>query len=378
MSSTFKAIHARGEHWGQAAKACLAGLEPLPPGSNVGFIYVTPAFAGALSSILTFLRETTGLHDWVGAVAAGVVANATEYHQGGALAVMVGRLPPGSFRLVNGAADPRDIARDHGDWIAAHQPLTAVVHADPRDRAVVAMLAGLTEMTDAFLVGGLTAPAEPPTLVLGTADAGGLSGMLLGSEVRLVSGLTQGCSPIGGVHTVTGTADSVLLSLDDRPALEVLKEEAGEIIARDLRRAAGYIHAALPVPGSDTGDYMVRNITGIDVARGWLAVGAQLSPGDSLMFVRRDPDTARRDMRRMLHALRERAAREGGRIAGGHYVSCVARGPHMFGRAGAEARMIREALGEFPLVGFYASGEISRDRLYAYTGVLTLFLRDEA
>jgi small ligand-binding sensory domain FIST len=30
-------------------------------------------------------------------------------------------------------------------------------------------------------------------------------------------------------------------------------------------------------------------------------------------------------------------------------------------------------LGDFPLVGFYANGEISRDRLYRYTGVLTLF-----
>jgi small ligand-binding sensory domain FIST len=36
--------------------------------------------------------------------------------------------------------------------------------------------------------------------------------------------------------------------------------------------------------------------------------------------------------------------------------------------------MIHETLGEFPLVGFFANGEIFNQRLYGYTGVLTLFL----
>jgi small ligand-binding sensory domain FIST len=35
--------------------------------------------------------------------------------------------------------------------------------------------------------------------------------------------------------------------------------------------------------------------------------------------------------------------------------------------------MIHEALGDFPLTGFFANGEIHHDTLYGYTGVLTLF-----
>jgi small ligand-binding sensory domain FIST len=57
----------------------------------------------------------------------------------------------------------------------------------------------------------------------------------------------------------------------------------------------------------------------------------------------------------------------------GIYVSCVARGAALFGEAGVETALIREGLGEFPLIGFFANGEISRDRLYGHTGVLTLF-----
>ena len=54
-------------------------------------------------------------------------------------------------------------------------------------------------------------------------------------------------------------------------------------------------------------------------------------------------------------------------------MSCVARGVSLFGEEGIETNVIRETLGEFPLVGFFANGEISRDRLYGHTGVLTLF-----
>jgi small ligand-binding sensory domain FIST len=55
-------------------------------------------------------------------------------------------------------------------------------------------------------------------------------------------------------------------------------------------------------------------------------------------------------------------------------VSCLARGPNLFGDDSEELKTIREALGDVPLVGFFANGEISNNRLYGYTGVLTLFL----
>ena len=58
---------------------------------------------------------------------------------------------------------------------------------------------------------------------------------------------------------------------------------------------------------------------------------------------------------------------------GALYYSCVARGEHLFGRRGAELGLVRRALGDIPLVGFFCNGEISRDRLYGYTAVLTVF-----
>lgn len=88
------------------------------------------------------------------------------------------------------------------------------------------------------------------------------------------------------------------------------------------------------------------------------------------MFCRRDRDSAVDDMRRMLADLRRRAGNAP--IRGGLYFSCCGRGPNQFGPESAELRLVADELGAFPLVGFFANGEISNNRLYGYTGVLTL------
>jgi small ligand-binding sensory domain FIST len=62
-------------------------------------------------------------------------------------------------------------------------------------------------------------------------------------------------------------------------------------------------------------------------------------------------------------------------IAGAVYVSCAGRGGPHFGGPSAELQIVRHALGDVPLVGFFAGGEIAHHRLYGYTGVLTVFTR---
>lgn len=74
----------------------------------------------------------------------------------------------------------------------------------------------------------------------------------------------------------------------------------------------------------------------------------------------------------MLERLKQRIG--GSSIRGGIYVSCLGRGRHQFGEDSEELRLIGDTLGDFPLVGFFANGELYNGRLYGYTGVLTLFL----
>jgi len=191
-------------------------------------------------------------------------------------------------------------------------------------------------------------------------------------EIPAQVGVTQGCSPIGSPHRITAADQNLLIELDGKPALDVFKEDVGEVLARDLQRAAGYIFVALPVTGSDTGDYLVRNLVGVDPETGVVAIGDYVSAGDQVMFCRRDHESAIADMKRMLNDIKART--EISAIKGGLYFSCCARGPNQFGADSEELKMVSSELGDFPLVGFFANGEISNNRLYGYTGVLTVFL----
>ena len=106
---------------------------------------------------------------------------------------------------------------------------------------------------------------------------------------------------------MTGCDANVIRTLDGRPALEVMKEAIGEVLARDLRRAAQFIHVGLPVAGSDRGDYLVRNLMGIDANNGLIAIGDVVESGAELIFCKRNAESARRDLRRILSELREEA-----------------------------------------------------------------------
>jgi small ligand-binding sensory domain FIST len=369
-TETFRLAHAADAPAEALVERCLAALGPVRAGANIGFVYATDALHGQFDAIVEKLRRATGIDSWIGTVGYGICVTGKEYFDEPALAVLVGALDADAFRLLPTVARPGDaLPKDVTEWARRAKPRLGVVHGDPRNAYLPQILDSVADDVDCFLVGGVTASRASLRQVAGEVTEGGLSGVLFAESVGTVSGLTQGCSPIGPTHRITEGRDNVLMELDGRPALDVFKEDAGELIARNLARAAGYLHAALPIPGSDKADYLVRNLVGIDPAKGWLAIGARIERGDRVMFVRRDAASAMADLDRMVGDVAKRAAAP---PRAALYFSCVARGPNLFGPNSEELRCVGAALGEVPLIGFYANGEISNNRLYGYTGVLTL------
>lgn len=371
-AAAFRAADAMADDWQGACKKCLEELGGANPGDNFGWVYVTESLAPDLDAIVEALKTETGIENWAGAAGMGVAAAGGEYFDESAMAILTGYLPPESYRILPTIdANLAQLDGDIREWLEETGAGLAMIHADCNNKDLASLIIGLAEETSAFLVGGLTLSHTRRHHVAGDVTGGGVSGMLFAPEIAVATGLAQGCTPVGAPHLVSDSVDNVLIGLDGERALDVFKEDVGDLIAADPHRAAGYIHAAFPVPGSDTGDYIVRNLVGIDEERGWLAVAAPVEAGDRVMFVRRDPESARADLTQMVERVVRRA---GGTARGAHYVSCIARGPHMFGSQGAEIASVRAALGDIPVIGYFANGEISHDRLYSYTGVLTLFL----
>lgn len=367
----FRVAHAWGADWARLAKQCSLELGPKGTCGNLALIYVTEPLAGDLSSIVTFLRETTGIPHWVGAAGPGVCASGVQYFDEPALVVLACDFDEGRFEVLPSVGpDVAPTLAGMAGWMGRTQPRFGIVHGDPRDSEVAETIPALAEATGCFLVGGVTV-ALPEAQVADVVVDDKISGVLFAQDVEVATGLTQGCTPIGETHRVTKMAGHSVAELDDRPALEVFKEDIGEVLSRDLSRTTGYVHGAVPVPGSDMGDYLVRNLIDIDEVGGKLAIGEMLKIGDQLMFVRRDTQTAKTDMARMLKELKRRVR---GAVKGGVYFSCASRGPYQFGPGNVELTMIRDVFGDIPMVGFFGHSEIFHNNVYCYTGVLTLFV----
>jgi small ligand-binding sensory domain FIST len=222
--------------------------------------------------------------------------------------------------------------------------------------------------------------------------------------VALVSRVTQGCQPVGAQRVITGAEGNVITHLDGESALDVLLEELDisldepqEAMARLRATLVGLTAAqsdAVGRTGHFGADVVVRHILGLDLGRRAVAVADRVSEGMRMAFCQRNAQAARADLMRICSEIREElepeemslalasvlnqrefdgAPNPQQRIAGAIYVSCAGRGGPHFGGPSAELQIVRRALGDVPLVGFFAGGEIARHHLYGYTGVLTVF-----
>ena len=323
------------------------------------------------------------------------------------MAVMLLDLPADQYRVFSGVS-PLGLAFE------AH---TALVHADGATPDIAELVHELAHRTDAgFLFGGLASSRSTSVQFAIAADGnisghgaasgvfrGGLSGVAFSSSVHMVSRVTQGCAPVAPARCVTQSDRNLILRLDDQPALQVMLADLG-ISLEQPQQALEVVRATLvglaPASGTlvqQTGnfgnDVLVRHIIGLDPARSGVAVADLVEQGMHAAFCRRNLQAARADLVRICAEIREELESEelssagvvpqadaaatgwqaARRILGAVYVSCTGRGGPHFGAPSAELQLLRRTLGEVPLVGFFAAGEIAHDRLYGYTGVLTVF-----
>lgn len=420
----FPYAHATHPQWHMAAELVLAQLRAqmtqpaYAHAPTLALLYITDHYAAQAQLILEYLSaELPEVTDWSGTVGVGIAANNAEYFDEPALAVMLCQLPSDQYRVFSGVAPL-------GLGFEAH---TALIHADPNTPDVGELITEMAARTSSgYLFGGLSSSrAQQVQFAVGGNGnisgqgaasgvfTGGLSGVAFGEGVGLVSRVTQGCLPVSKAHQVSAAEHNVVTRLDGEPALDVMlrelkvsleqPEQALMVVRATL---VGLLHptheqaphdarAAVGRTGNFGSDVIVRHIIGLDPARRGVAVATELEVGMQLAFCQRNVQAAKADLMRVcaeireelepqelpletVHALAasgvESAPHPARGIAGAVYVSCTGRGGAHFGGPSAELQIVRRALGDVPLVGFFAGGEIARNHLYGYTGVLTVFI----
>lgn len=407
--------HATHPQWPMGAGLVLAqlraqmALADYASAPTLGLLYVTDHYAPYAREILDHLgAELPEVTDWAGTVGVGIAANNVEYFDEPAMAVMLCDLPTDQYRVFSGVA-PLGLG---------FEAQTALVHADPETPDLAELIAEMAARTDTgYLFGGLASSRSRTVQFAASGNgnirgqgaaggvfSGGLSGVAFGEGVHLISRVTQGCQPIGRERTITAADGNVILEIDREPALDLLLSELD--ISLDAPQAAmpalratlvGLTAAgtrAVGRTGSFGADVRVRHIIGLDPVRRGVAIAERIEEGMSMAFCQRHAQAARADLTRICAEIREElepeemslplaaamASREAvstpspaRRISGAVYVSCTGRGGAHFGGPSAELQVVRHALGDVPLVGFFAAGEIARHHLYGYTGVLTVF-----
>ncbi|WKB51454.1 FIST signal transduction protein [Eleftheria terrae] len=396
--------HATHPDWRTGLSLALAQLDGLLQQDlhagvpTLGFVYLTDHYAAHADEILAGLQAYAPDVSWVGSVGIGVMGSGVEYFDEPALSLMLTDLPRHSHAVFSGV-------QPLPPGFAAH---SALVHADgaaPDLQELLAELAGRT--ASGYLFGGLAASRTRAVQLADQVLEGGLSGVAFDASVALVSRVTQGCQPVGPARRITGVERNVIATLDGEPALDCLLRDL-QLDPDNPRQALPRLQATLvglsdaavaPIArhGQFGADTLVRHLIGIDPHERGIAVAEQPEAGMQLAFCARHAEAARRDLVRICAEIREELEPEAWpaapavaasafhrdgpdgampaapAIKGAIYVSCSGRGGPYFGAPSAELQLVRHALGEVPLIGFFAGGEIARHHLYSYTGVLTVF-----
>jgi small ligand-binding sensory domain FIST len=394
---------------------------------TLALLYITDHFASQAQDILDHLSaELPEVTDWSGTVGIGIATNNAEYFDEPALAVMLCAMPSAQYRVFSGVAPLPPANR-----FKAH---TALVHADANTPDVAELIEEMAARTDSgYVFGGLASSRTSAVQFALSGDgnlrghgaaggvfSGGLSGVAfaratqtgpLGVEaggLGLMSRVTQGCQPVSGDYEITACEGNVITELNGQPALEVMLgdldislDDPREAIDKVRRTLVGLSSAASSLAdgtvrraGQFGADVLVRHLIGLDPSRKGIAIADTPAVGMRLAFCERHVAAARADLIRICAEIREElepqevtadvaqalgageadsAPHLARGIAGAIYVSCAGRGGPHFGGPSAEMQIIRRALGDVPLVGFFAGGEIARNHLYGYTGVLTVF-----
>ncbi|MBI4725300.1 MAG: FIST C-terminal domain-containing protein [Rhodomicrobium sp.] len=370
-NATTRCALATGSDAGQIVNAAAEMLAARGTGGTLGFVYATDTLKTRLPDAVQRLRELTGVEDWAGTIGFGVMGGRKAAFDEPAIAVMITYWPKEEYKLFQG------VPQEPWSPPSARGPLggmpTALVHADPRNPQYHELLQSLSNTCGAYPMGGVTASrSRYQGQIAGQAVEGGISGVLAGPGIGATIGVSQGCSAAGPVRTITAGERNIITGLDGAPPLDALFQDLNVARPDDvdaLYAALETLHVALLVPNCDTGDYLVRNFVGIDTDSGIIAIGDRAEPGQKLFFARRNREAAAKD----LQAMARKACGRAPKLNGALYVSCCGRGPHLFTSAEEEIGLIQDVLGDVPLAGFYANGEIAGDRIYGYTGVLALF-----
>jgi small ligand-binding sensory domain FIST len=352
------------------------------------FTFVSPHHASAYDELTGWLREELPGSLVLGCSAAGVIGGGTELEGREAVSLTGGWLPDTQISALHVAGPVLDVTRE--DWLerlrlAPDQPCQFLLIVDSNTYEVEHLLENLdAAFPGACKVGGLTSggSSDKPIAFFegGRVHRGGALIIAFQGATELRAVISQGCRPVGEPFIVTRSNGNVIKEFNTGKPAEVLRKVYDGMNARDhsLFNTSLFLGIGLGENRSryESGDFLVRNILGVDPESGAMAVDTHIEAYQVVQFHLRDRDTAAADLAQTLRELARSDAVT--QVRGAMLFSGAGRGERLFGVANHDSDAFAKRVGPVSLSGLFCNGEIGpsggKTCVHNYTSIFTLFM----
>ena len=358
--------------------------------ANLAVVFASFHYQEQFEDIPGLIRDQLDSPLVLGCSGGGIIGNGLEVEQQPALSITVANLPNVTLKAFHLQADNLpDLDAGPQTWEDLVQVVKSdepqfILLADPYSFPAQNLILGLDFAFDqSAKIGGLASGAQQQgqnaLFLEGQVFRSGAVGVAMSGNVVVDTVVAQGCRPIGKPMRITQSQRNLLGGLDGRPPLEVLRELFEGLNERDrgLMRTSLFLGVVMDgfIDEPRQGDFLIRNVMGMDDRAGVLSIGEVLKEGQLVQFHLRDAETSAED----LVAVLDRYAGENreNQAQGALLFSCLGRGQYLYGKSNHDTEIFQNKLGSVPMGGFFCNGEIGpvsgTTFLHGYTSSFGLF-----
>ena len=375
-----------------AMAECAAAIKAAVGGEalDLAVAFISPHHEDSYERVAGLMAKNLSASHVFGCSGGGVIGNGLEVEQRAGVSITAAVLPNVEikpFHLQAGRLPDLDAGPDKWETligVTADNDPQFVMVADPYSFPVQDLLMGMDfAFPRAVKIGGLASGASRQggnALFLdGQVLRTGAIGLALCGNITVDTVVAQGCRPIGQPMRISKCDRNMLVELDGKPPMEILRNMFQELPERDRELLGHSLFLGVVmdelIESPVQGDFLIRNVVGTDQSTGGLAIGEMLKEGQLIQFHLRDAETSTDDLQAVLS--RYAAENRENEIPGALLFSCLGRGQYLYGRPNHDTDLFREKLGAVPLGGFFCNGEIGpvsgTTFLHGYTSSFGLF-----
>jgi small ligand-binding sensory domain FIST len=377
---------------------------------DLGIVFISSAYGSEYPRLIPLILEQLPIKVIIGCDGGGVVGmssstQAQEVEQNPALSLTVAHLPqievhPFYIRV----QDIPDLDSPPSAWInligiPPEKEPEFILLSDPFASKINDLLAGLDfAYSTSTKVGGLASSGMMGALnglFFHTTDKGsqlyreGTIGVALSGNITFDSIVAQGCRPIGEAYQVTQQERNIIVELGElnanggeiktRPPLEVLREVVQNLSESDRLLAQNSLFIGIVRNEFklklNAGDFVIRNVLGVDPRSGAIAIGDRIRSGQRIQFHLRDAQTSAEDLDQLLQNYTHQEQNQD-QAVGALIFSCLGRGHNLYQQPNFDSHLFQRYLPEIPISGFFCNGEIGpiaqQTFLHGYTSVFCI------